>query len=194
MTAQSLTEDMVKRLSRGVMAVINKGLFTNQELMASYRDCRYLATGTLAARRSASPAGLWFISRRIMPKKSPAPKWQHYIGVNERYLTRCFHAETGCTPVEYLTSLTASNAPGRCSMKVKASPKRRWLSVLIQVHISAACFLKSSGGKSPGSMPRETSLVNNAGCEVPKSQVTAPFKHELLPLVDDTLGEGWFNL
>lgn len=101
LTARILTSQDMARLQRGVAAVLSKGLFTNAEVLVQVTD----ALGK--NRRLGSEA------QRLV-RQAMAYIHEHYAepfsreqlalatGLSARYLTQCFHAETGITPVKYL--------------------------------------------------------------------------------------------
>jgi AraC-like DNA-binding protein len=102
LTAQNLTAEVMERLNRGVASVLGKGIFNQDEILAQVQAAlaRSKRLGSAAQR----------IARRAM-----AYIHEHYrepitrqemagaLGVNERYLTRCFHDETGLPPMAYLS-------------------------------------------------------------------------------------------
>ncbi len=101
LTAQLLTEPDMARLQSGVAAVLSKGLFSSDEVLAQVES---------ALGRGKRLRG----EMRQMMRKVMAHIHQHYaepitreslaraVGLSERYLTLCFRAETGLTPVTYL--------------------------------------------------------------------------------------------
>jgi AraC-like DNA-binding protein len=102
LTAQILSREDMARLQQGVAAVLSKGLFTGAEVLDQ-------VTETLRRnRRLGSEA------QRVV-RQAMAYIHEHYaetfsrealaeaVGFSDRYLTRCFHTETGITPVAYLT-------------------------------------------------------------------------------------------
>jgi signal transduction histidine kinase/DNA-binding LacI/PurR family transcriptional regulator/AraC-like DNA-binding protein len=111
LTAQVLAGQDMARLQQGVAAVLNKGLFTGAEVLAQVTD---------ALGRSKRLGGE---AQRVV-RQAMAYIHEHYtesfsrealaaaVGLNERYLTACFHQETGITPIAYLTRYRIQQARG----------------------------------------------------------------------------------
>jgi YesN/AraC family two-component response regulator len=101
-TAQSLTEEQMAYLNRGVVSVLSKGIFTAQETLA------HIDRALAQTRRVGSDTQR--LVRRVMAYihehySEPLSRDQlsRYAGVSERHLNRCFMQETGLTPGVYLT-------------------------------------------------------------------------------------------
>jgi YesN/AraC family two-component response regulator len=101
LTAQILSEQDMERLQQGVTAVLQKGIFSAEEVLTQ------IEAALNHGKRLGSPA------QRIVRRAQAYIHEQYaedftradlanYLGVNERYLTSCFHAEMGITPVRYL--------------------------------------------------------------------------------------------
>lgn len=101
LTAMSLTEEHMARISRGAATILSKGVFSVDETLAHIENvlARNRQLGSEAQRvvrkvmayihqHYAEP-----ISRRDMAA---------YAGVSERHLDRCFRQDTSITPVDYL--------------------------------------------------------------------------------------------
>jgi len=101
LTGQVLDSGALDRLRSGVVAVLGKGLFSAEEVLAQVeaaldRSKRLGSEAQRVVRRAMAYIHEHFaedISRDDLAR---------YCGVNERYLTRCFRQETGVTPVVYL--------------------------------------------------------------------------------------------
>lgn len=101
LTAQILTRKDMARLQHGVAAVLSKGVFTGDEVLA------HITEALQRNRRLGSEA------QRVV-RQAMAYIHEHYaesfsrealalaVGLSDRYLTRCFREETGITPVSYL--------------------------------------------------------------------------------------------
>ena len=101
LTAQILTSQDMVRLQQGVTAVLGKEVFTTEEVLAR------MEIALARSKRLGSEA------QRIV-RLTMAYIHEHYaeslsrsdlaanLAINERYLTRCFHDETGLTPFTYL--------------------------------------------------------------------------------------------
>ena len=101
LTAQILTGQDMARLQQGVAAVLGKEVFTTQEVQAQ------VEIALARSKRLGSEA------QRLV-RLTMAYIHEHYaeglsrsdlaanLAINERYLTRCFHDETGLAPFTYL--------------------------------------------------------------------------------------------
>jgi DNA-binding response OmpR family regulator len=101
LTAQLLRQEEMARLQQGVAAVLGKELFTPAEVLAQVE-----AVLTRTKRLGSEPQRLVRLAMAYIHEHYTEPisrenLAQHFC-VNERYLTRCFHQETGVTPIAYL--------------------------------------------------------------------------------------------
>jgi signal transduction histidine kinase/DNA-binding LacI/PurR family transcriptional regulator/DNA-binding response OmpR family regulator len=101
LTGRVLTEDVLQSFSRGVKAVLGKGIFTMEEILAQVdtvltRSKHLGSEGQRIARRAVAFIHAHY-SEPILRKDIA-----DYIGVNERYMTHCFSTEVGITPTSYL--------------------------------------------------------------------------------------------
>ena len=101
LTAQLLRQEEMVRLQQGVTAVLGKELFTPAEVLAQVE-----AALARTKRLGSEPQRLVrlvmaYIHEHYTEPVSREDLAQHFC-VNERYLTRCFHQETGVTPIAYL--------------------------------------------------------------------------------------------
>lgn len=109
LTAQSLTQEEMARLNRGVAAVLQKGVFTVQETLA------HIEQALARDRRLGS-------EMQRLVRKAMAFIHEHYsepisreeiaaaAGVSPRHLTRSFAQETGVTPIDYLNRYRVAQA------------------------------------------------------------------------------------
>ena len=101
MTSQKLTEHEMQQFSQGVVAVLEKGLFTPAEtfgqLKAALERSKRLGS---EARRVARQAMAYIHEhyRDPLSRKDLAENGS----VSQEYLSTCFHRETGVTPSDYL--------------------------------------------------------------------------------------------
>lgn len=108
-TGQVLTCQEMERLQQGIAAVLGIGLFSVEEVMSQIE----------AALRSNSLLGC---QAKQVVRQAMAYIHEHYdepitreelatfVSVSPRYLTRCFHEETGLTPVTYLNRYRINQA------------------------------------------------------------------------------------
>jgi AraC-like DNA-binding protein len=101
LTAQVLTHEDMVRLQQGVAAVLGKDLFTPAEMLAQVE-----ATLARTKRLGSEPQRLVRLTMAYIHEHFTEPisreDLARHFCVNERYLTRCFHQETGITPIAYL--------------------------------------------------------------------------------------------
>ncbi|MGC9467870.1 MAG: substrate-binding domain-containing protein [Anaerolineae bacterium] len=109
LTAQTLAEEDMARLNRGMVSVLSKGLFTEEEALTHLES-------VLARQRKAASDSQGFVLRAMayihthyMNAISRSDIAGH-VGVSERHLTRCFHRETGVTPISYLNRYRVKQA------------------------------------------------------------------------------------
>jgi DNA-binding LacI/PurR family transcriptional regulator/AraC-like DNA-binding protein len=101
LTGQNLNSEQMQRLNRGVSAVLRKGIYNIDEMITRM-------AGVLE--RSVRPG----TETQRLARKAMAYIHEHYsdtitrdqiadhLGISEDHLTRCFHEETGLTPMTYL--------------------------------------------------------------------------------------------
>lgn len=102
LTAKTITEADMKRLNRGVSAILQKGIFSAGETLSHVIE---------ALNRSKSLSGeTQQIVRKVMAyihdhysEPLLREEMASYAGVGERHLNRCFRQETGVAPMTYLT-------------------------------------------------------------------------------------------
>lgn len=101
LTSISLTNDILKRLSLGVTKVLQKGIYSLDEIFsqmdAFLSKNKSLGSGPQRIARRA----IVYIHEHYSEPISRLDIAQN-IAVNESYLTRCFQRETGLTPMNYL--------------------------------------------------------------------------------------------
>jgi signal transduction histidine kinase/AraC-like DNA-binding protein len=101
LTAQELTERDMARLNRGVAAVLNKGMFSAEEvatrITATLERSKRLGNDTQRMVRHA----MAYIHEHYAEPTSRDAIARH-VGVHENYLSRAFHEEVGVTPMVYL--------------------------------------------------------------------------------------------
>jgi signal transduction histidine kinase/DNA-binding LacI/PurR family transcriptional regulator/CheY-like chemotaxis protein len=101
LTAQMLSDHDMERLQQGVTAVLQKGIFSAEEVLSQ------IEVTLKHGKRLGSPAQR--LVRRAQAyihdhfdEEFTRGNLANYLGVNERYLTRCFHEEMRITPISYL--------------------------------------------------------------------------------------------
>jgi signal transduction histidine kinase/DNA-binding LacI/PurR family transcriptional regulator/DNA-binding response OmpR family regulator len=101
LTAQILTIADMGRLQRGVTAVLSKGLFSNEEVLAQIESTlsRTKHLGN-EARRMIRQAMAYI--HEHYAEQITREQLAHYVGLSERHLNRCFSEETGMPVMTYL--------------------------------------------------------------------------------------------
>lgn len=109
LTAQRLSDEDLERLSSGVSAVLTKGVFNAEELFGHLRSAieRQRKRGNVTQR--LVHRALAFIHAHYNDAIS-REQIAAYVGVNENYLTDCFHREMGLTPMSYLARYRVQHA------------------------------------------------------------------------------------
>ncbi len=101
LTAMSLTEEDMARMSQGAAAVLSKGLFSAEETLAHIEKIltRDRQLGSEAQRTVRKVMA--YIHQHYHEALSRSDL-ASYAGVSERHLDRCFQQNMGITPVNYL--------------------------------------------------------------------------------------------
>jgi signal transduction histidine kinase/DNA-binding LacI/PurR family transcriptional regulator/DNA-binding response OmpR family regulator len=109
LTAQILTAQDMDRLHQGVAAVLGKGLFSAEEVLAQVESAlaRTKQLGS-EAKRFVRQAVAYIHEHYAEP--TSRSELANHLGVSENYLTRCFHQEMGITPVTYLNRFRIQQA------------------------------------------------------------------------------------
>jgi YesN/AraC family two-component response regulator len=114
LTAQTLNQEDMQRLNRGVAAVLAKGVFTTQETLA------HIESALARSKRLGSETQR--LVRKVMayihehyPEPISREELAAYTGVSERHLNRCFLQETGMAPIAYLNRYRIQQA--KCLLK-----------------------------------------------------------------------------
>lgn len=101
LTAQTLSENDMERLNRGVASILSKGLFSAQEVLshieAALDHNQKLGSATQRLVRKA----ISYIQTHYAEPLS-RDRIARHVGVAEGYLTTCFHQELGIPPMTYL--------------------------------------------------------------------------------------------
>jgi AraC-like DNA-binding protein len=110
-TGQILTEPEMRRLSRGVAAVLEKGLFGLDETVAHINSAlQHRHRLSHEAQRLVRKA-MAFIHEHYADPISRRDIAQH-VSIAEDYLTFCFRQELGTTPIKYLQRYRVNRAKG----------------------------------------------------------------------------------
>jgi len=109
LTAHTLTHDEMAQLTRGVAAVLQKGLFTAEETLARIeqvlaRDKRLGSEAQRMVRRAMAYIHEHYAEPLVREDVAS------HVGVSARHLTRCFQQEVGLAPIAYLNRCRVKQA------------------------------------------------------------------------------------
>jgi AraC-like DNA-binding protein len=109
LTGQSLSDDDMLRLNRGVTAILSKDVYRAEETLAFIVEAldHFPKLGT-ARQRLARRAAAYI--HEHFSERITRDEIADNLGVNKDYLTRCFHAEMGITPTSYLRRFRLNQA------------------------------------------------------------------------------------
>jgi len=100
LTNKVLTEQDMDRLNRGVAAILEKGVFTNEETLACISAVlTHSHRATSASQQLARKAMAYIHSHYADPLSRDVIA--AYLAVSENYLTNCFQKEIGVSPLAY---------------------------------------------------------------------------------------------
>jgi signal transduction histidine kinase/DNA-binding LacI/PurR family transcriptional regulator/AraC-like DNA-binding protein/DNA-binding LytR/AlgR family response regulator len=102
LSAKTLIEEEMSRLSRSVAAVLRKGMFSSAETLSHIKDALiHRQKLSSEAQRLTRKAMVYIHNHYATPigREDVA----QYVGVSEGYLSRCFTQETGLSLIHYLT-------------------------------------------------------------------------------------------
>jgi signal transduction histidine kinase/DNA-binding LacI/PurR family transcriptional regulator/AraC-like DNA-binding protein len=101
LTAQVLTEADMVRLNQGVVGVLEKGVFSADEVLARVVGALARADGSAGAVRRLVRRAMAYLHDHYA---EPVTREQvaHHVNASESYLASCFHQELGISPMTYL--------------------------------------------------------------------------------------------
>jgi len=109
LTGQSLAEEDVVRLNRGVASVLRKGLFSVDETLAHIEAALARKRALSRESRHIARMAMAFVHAHYAEQISRQDVAAH-VGVSERHLSRCFRQEMGITLNDYLTRYRVQQA------------------------------------------------------------------------------------
>jgi signal transduction histidine kinase/AraC-like DNA-binding protein len=109
LTGQTLAEEDMSRLNRGVSAVLGKGLFTVEETLAHVEGALARKAGLAPDVRQIVRRALAYVHEHYTEPISREDLAAH-VGLSPRHLNRCFRQEMGVTPVTYLNRYRVNKA------------------------------------------------------------------------------------
>jgi len=122
LSARTLSDEEISRLSRGVVAILRKGMFSASETLEHIKDA-------LAHRQKLNSEGQR-LTRKAMTfihehfgEPIGRDDIAYYVGVSEGYLSRSFMLETGLSLIRYLTRYRIQQAKQLLATTDKAITK-----------------------------------------------------------------------
>jgi YesN/AraC family two-component response regulator len=118
LTGQALTAEDMRRLNRGVSAVLGKGMFSAVETLEHLRAAlaRNRKLGSEAQRLVRK--GMAYVHAHYAEAITRESIARH-IGVSQGHLTRCFRQELGVTPMVYLNRYRINQAKALLAQREK---------------------------------------------------------------------------
>jgi len=101
LTAQILTTQDMHRLQEGVTAVLNKGLFSVDEVLSQVEGALNHSKRLNNQAARIVREAMAYIHEQYSEPLNRAELARH-VAITERYLTHCFRQELGIPPIEYL--------------------------------------------------------------------------------------------
>lgn len=101
LTAQTLTGEDMERLNRGIVSVLGKGLFSQEEIITHLKTLLVRQHKAMSEAQRFVLQAMAYIHTHYMEPISRSDIASH-VGVSERHLTRCFRQEMGVSPSSYL--------------------------------------------------------------------------------------------
>lgn len=109
LSGKTLSEDDVKRLSKGVVSILSKGVFTAEDIVSHAESAlsgqHRIGDSTQTLVRSA----IAYVHQNYM-RPITREDIARYVSINEDYLTTCFQRELGISPIAYLNRYRISRA------------------------------------------------------------------------------------
>jgi len=109
LTAQVLTEADMARLNRGVASVLEKGLFSIDEMLAHVESALERSREMGSEAQQLVRKAMAYLHTHYVEQIS-AESVARYIGIGEDFLQRCFQQETGVTLATYLDRYRVNEA------------------------------------------------------------------------------------
>jgi AraC-like DNA-binding protein len=109
LSAQILTAHDMLRLQEGVAAILGKGLFSVEEVLAQVEAALNHSKRLGSQASQIVRQAMAYIHEKYAEPVSRADMARH-VSISERYLTHCFHEEMGITPMAYLNRYRVKRA------------------------------------------------------------------------------------
>jgi signal transduction histidine kinase/AraC-like DNA-binding protein len=101
LTAKSLTDEAVSRLTKGVTAVLGKGLFSAEETLSRVEAALRVDRGSPRETREIVRQAMVYLHEHYAEPLTRQDVADH-VNLSARHLDRCFCEQTGITPMTYL--------------------------------------------------------------------------------------------
>jgi len=101
LTGQVLTQDDMKRLNRGVTAILSKGVYSAEETLRRMIDTLARTPKVSNEKQRLARRALAYLHENYA-EPITRDEVARYLGVSQDYLSRCFHEETGLNLMTYL--------------------------------------------------------------------------------------------
>jgi signal transduction histidine kinase/DNA-binding response OmpR family regulator len=157
LTGQTLTEEAMARLNRGVAAVLQKGLFTVEETLERMTAVLERKRRSGSETQRAVLKAMAYIHDHYSEPISRSDV-AAYVGLSERHLTRCFRQETGLTPIEYLNRYRVKRAKA-----LLEAGDRSVTQVAMEVGFSTSGYFTRVFRQEVGVSPRAYRRTENDG-------------------------------
>jgi AraC-like DNA-binding protein len=148
LTGKSLTENDMKQLSKGVFAVLNKDIFSADEIVRHIENAlshyQQLGNQTQLLVRKVL-AYLHQNYKEPVTRKDMAA----YVGISEDYLTTCFQREFGMSPINYLNRYRINRAK-----VLMASNEYSLTEIALEVGFSSSSYFTRVFRRETGMPPR----------------------------------------
>ena len=109
LSAQILTAYDMQRLQEGVAAILGKGLFSMDEVLAQV-EAALSHSKRLGSQTSQTVRQAMAYIHENYAEPITRADLAHHVCITERYLTHCFHQEMGITPMTYLNRYRVKRA------------------------------------------------------------------------------------
>jgi signal transduction histidine kinase/DNA-binding LacI/PurR family transcriptional regulator/DNA-binding response OmpR family regulator len=111
LTGQMLTEKDMARLNRGVAMVLEKGMFSVDETLAHVEAALDRKPKLGSKTQRLVRKAMAYIHEHYT-EAIPREDLARHVGMDDDYLTFCFHKEMGMTPIAYLNRYRVNQAKG----------------------------------------------------------------------------------
>jgi signal transduction histidine kinase/DNA-binding response OmpR family regulator/ABC-type sugar transport system substrate-binding protein len=109
LTAQALDEDDMARLNRGVAAILSKGLFGSNDILAHIESVLSSTRTRASAAQQLARRAVAFIHAHYAEPLTRDLIAEH-VGISADHLTECFRRDLGVTPIAYLNRFRINRA------------------------------------------------------------------------------------